>query len=145
MQSRVSILEQLLQVSEKQLHLVQLGDMTLLLQLLARKQKVLEAFEALERQLDPYRNIEPQDRTWTSEQERLDCDAAIQKGRELLAEILKLDQQSETELAQQKDDTLRQMQKMDTTGKAAAVYAKQNVRPVSPKNMSPHRFDFFTE
>ncbi|MCL2304583.1 MAG: hypothetical protein FWC43_04500 [Planctomycetaceae bacterium] len=145
LQSRVSVLEQMLRVSEKQLEVVRLGDMTLLLQLLARKRKVYDTFEELERQLDPYRNIEPQDRKWESEQQRLDSDAAIERSKELLAAILELDQQGEAELLRQKDDVQRQMQKMDTSGKAAAVYAKQNVVPVSPKIMSPHRFDFFTE
>ncbi len=142
MQSRVSILEQVLHLSEKQLNIVRLGDVSLLLQLLARKQKVFEAFEKLERDLDPFRNIAPRDRTWESEQERLDCDTAVRKCKELLAAILELDGQSEAELARQKDETERQIRKMDTSGKAASAYARQNIIPVSPKMLSATRLDF---
>ena len=145
LESQVSVLEQMLLISEKQLHIVQLEDMTLLLQLLGRKDKMCEAFKELERQLEPYKNIEPQDRKWESEQERLACDAVVRRRRELRDAILELDRQSETELARQMHDTQKQMRKMDTSGKAAAVYVKQNIVPVSPKSLSPHRFDFFSE
>ena len=141
-QAQIPLLEQMLRLSEKQLNLVQLSDMTLLLQLLAQKQKVYEMFEALRRQLDPYQDIKPQDRKWESEQERLDCEAAIQTSKELLAAIMELDRQSESDLARQKDEIQRQMRKMDTSGKAAVVYAKQNVIPVSPKTVSSTRLDF---
>ena len=142
MQSRVLVLEQILSLSEKQLNLVQLGDTTLLLELLARKQKMFETFETLEQQLDPYRNIEPQDRRWESEQERRDCETAILQCNELLAAVLELDQQSIPEFAQQKDEIQRKLKTMGTSGKAGAVYARQNIIPVSPKTLSPTRFDF---
>ena len=142
MQSRASLLEQMLRISEKQWNIAQSGDVTFLLEILARKQRAFEMFEELERQLDPYRNIEPQDRRWDCEQDRLDCDAANRHCKKLLEDILALDTQSEAELARQKDEAHRQLQVIDTSGKAATAYARQNIAPVSPKKLSPERFDF---
>ena len=142
MQSRASLLEQMLRISEKQLNAAKNGDVTILLEILARKQRAFEMFEELERQLDPHRNVEPQDRQWDCEQDRLDCDAANRQCKKLLEDILTLDTQSEAELARQKDEAHRQLQVIDTSGKAATAYARQNIAPVSPKKLSPERFDF---
>jgi len=141
-QAQIPLLEQILRLSEKQLNIVQLSNMELLIPLLAQKQKVYEMFEELRQQLKPYQNIEPQNRKWESEQERLDCEAAIQKSKELIAAILELERQCHAEMTRQRDDTKRQLQKIGASGKAATAYAKQDIKPVSTKTVSSTRIDF---
>lgn len=136
MQRRKTVLEVLLMVSEKQLKLVEIGDITTLLKLLARKQRYLDDLESVERSLDPHRGIAPEDRTWESEEERIECSSTIAKCDQLLAAIMELDKMSEQELGRQKDATQAQLQRTQSQGRAASAYARQNVAP-SPARKPP--------
>ncbi|MGL6226142.1 MAG: hypothetical protein ACRC10_05900 [Thermoguttaceae bacterium] len=142
MRDRVQVLEQILMVSEKQHGLVQRNDITTLLKILARKQKFLENLDQLERALDPFRDIDPRDRYWQTEQERLDCERAINRSQELLSQILEWDRQSETILEKMKQQTQLDLKRLDCGAKVAGAYARQNVTPQSPKKTSSDRFDF---
>lgn len=139
------MLGELLYASEKQWKFVQAGDTNLLLRLLAEKQKIFHSLEKIERELDPYRNIEPKDRQWENEQDRLDCDTAIQECNRLLEKIMETDKRSEAELIRQKDEIQKELNHSETSGRAAASYLKQNVPVPSPRQSSVVRFDFSVE
>ena len=58
------VLEQLRQLSRRQMDLIGEGDMTGLLSVLNVKQNLLVALQAVERDLDPFRQQDPDQRTW---------------------------------------------------------------------------------
>ena len=145
MTERASVLEQLLVVSQSQLKLVRGSDISSLLQLLARKQRFLDDLESCERALDPFRGIEPEKRKWDSGQDRDDCSNAMKKCEDLLKQILELDNTSESELGVIKDQTQARIKSLESCGRAANAYAKQDSSPYNATITSSIRLDFKSE
>ena len=145
MTERAVVLEQLLVVSHTQLKLVRGNDIASLLQLLARKQQFLDNLESCERALDPFRSIEAEKRKWDTDTDKDNCSVAMQKCNDLLKQILELDKTSETELAVMKDQTQARIQNMESGGRAANAYAKQDSKPYNATKISNNRFDFKSE
>ena len=124
--AREATLERLLLVSERQLRIVQEGNVSLLLQLLGHKQKLFGEFERIERKLDPHRNIPPEARRWSSEAERKEAEIAIAHCDQLLAEILRFDEQSVQVMSSQKSMVADQIRRVRQGSRLHAAYAKQN-------------------
>jgi hypothetical protein len=61
--AKLQVVEILLRLARRQLELVEAGDAAVLLKLLAAKQTVLDQLQALERQLDPFREQDPETRS----------------------------------------------------------------------------------
>ena len=87
-----TVLTQLHDLAQRQFSLAGEGDATALVSLLAVKQKLLDTLTALEERLNPFREQDPQTRTWNSPAERARCAAVAERSRTLLDEIMALDQ-----------------------------------------------------
>src|SRR5262245_60368549 len=94
--AKLQVLKILVQLSRRQIELIEAGEMTTLIKLLAAKQTVMAQLQAVEQELAPYRADDPEQRQWESPARRAACQAQAQLASDLLAETLALEQQAET-------------------------------------------------
>lgn len=111
------------ELGRQQHELVESGDMTRLLGLLAVKQRSLGELHELERELDPYRRQDPAQRVWSSDGERLKCASLADQSAQLLAEVLDNEKRCEEALRERRDETARQLAVVQTAGMARGAYA----------------------
>lgn len=119
------VLRRLAAASIRQLEIVRSGDMTRLLELLAQKQRLMDEFDAVKRQLVPFRDIPPSDRRWRDDEERRETGAAVNRCTRMLEEILRNDRRSTEELAERKTDVEEQLRRIRQGAQVNASYAKQ--------------------
>ncbi len=80
------ILAQLCQQGLRQLQLIDRDDLGELLQVLAVKQRLIAALEQTERNLDPFREQRPEERSWQTPADRDRCAKLLNDCEALLAE-----------------------------------------------------------
>ena len=97
-----------------------MGD---LMSLLARKQRLFDALRDVDRQLDPYRDQDPEARSWRCAEDRQRCARAVQCCDQLLSEVRRLEQQSERLLVRQRDDLALAVQTAHGATAARGAYA----------------------
>lgn len=121
---RLGILDRLHCVSERQMEVVRTGDIAALNELLGVKQRIFNELESVERELDPHRDILPENRKWNSEQERLDCQGLIERCEARLAAILRLDEESGRIMLEKRDALRKEIQKLNGQ-RASNAYVRQ--------------------
>lgn len=117
-------LMQLRELGRRQSDLIESGDMTQLLGLLAVKQRSIGALHELERQLDPYRAEEPSQRVWRLEAERVRCASLADQAARLLAEVLDLERRCEESLRRRRDEAAERLSVVQAAGAARGAYAE---------------------
>lgn len=114
---------QLRDLGRRQQELIETGDITQLLDLLAVKQRSIGELHDLERQLDPFRGDDPAGRVWNGEAERLRCASLADQASRLLAEVLDLERRCEESLRRRRDETAEQLAVVQAAGTARGAYA----------------------
>ena len=123
MDRKCEVLEQLHQLAQRQLAVVGEGGQTSdLLGVLAAKQGLLDQLQALQRQLDPYRQQDPDSRRWRTTRDRQRCAQVSGRCQALLGEVIELERRSETQLKSQRDRTAAQLRAVSTAAEARAAY-----------------------
>jgi hypothetical protein len=117
------VLEQLRQLVRQQNDLVAMGDLARLMSVLAAKESVLRSLLHIERQLDPFRPEDPDSRRWRSAEARARCQQVVERSQALLAEIMLLEKQGETELRQRRDDTAARLDAAHVALEAHRAYS----------------------
>jgi hypothetical protein len=107
------------------------GDMTALLDLLAAKQKPITQIQRLERALDPYRRQDPEQRVWRSPESRARCAETLAQCETLLAEVLNQEKYCEQALLRRRDEAARQLQGAHLAGQARQAYQAKPSLPLS--------------
>lgn len=115
-------LTQLRDMGRKQLELVREGSMTDLLDLLSAKQRVLLEIQRIERQLDPFRNQDPDQRPWRNADARQRCAQELAQCELLFGEIVVQEKQSEQALIRRRDETAAQLQGVHLASQARGAY-----------------------
>ncbi|MCE9607534.1 MAG: flagellar protein FlgN [Planctomycetia bacterium] len=108
----------------RQRELIDAGDMTQLLGVLAEKQRTIVQLQTLEQDLNPFRADDPERRAWSSEAERVRCASLAERSARLLAEILESEKRSEDVLRRRRDDTAEQLAAAQVSGTARGAYAE---------------------
>jgi hypothetical protein len=119
---KAQLLDLLRRLGEAQLSLVGEGDMTRLMQVLSSKDSLLQQLQHVERELDPYRDEDPDRRKWDSPELRQACREDAARCADLLAEIVALEKQSEAEMLRRRDATAAQLQNMYGSHEAQGAY-----------------------
>ncbi len=127
---RLGVLERLYCLSQRQLEIVRNGEITVLLDLLGTKQKILGELEAAERRLDPYRDTPPEKRVWNSREERHRCDQLVKSCETALAAILECDRTSERLMKEKKDDVQKELQRLNGR-RVSTEYVRQTTANVA--------------
>jgi hypothetical protein len=115
-------LAQVRDLGHRQLELIQEGDMTRLLDLLAAKQRLIHQLQRLERALDPFRAEDPTARVWRDPRRRQQCAEDIRECEALLAEILSREKHSEAALVHRRDETATRLQGVHLATQARGAY-----------------------
>ena len=124
--SEEEILQRLLLVSQRQLEIVEAGNITVLIQYLGMRQQLWGEFELLEQQLGPHKGIAPESRSWKSAAERQLTESALNRCKDLLEKILENDQICLTKTAAQKDEVEKQLHRVQRGGNVALAYMRQS-------------------
>ena len=132
------ILVQLRDLSRRQVALVGAGETVSLLGLLATKQTLIEELTQTDRQLDPFRSQDPEKRRWRTPDGRRICQEAAQSCTSLLAEIMLLEQHSETDMLRRRDMAASRLQGAHSADQARHAYAR-------PASVSRGQLDLSSE
>ena len=132
------VLVQLRDLAGRQLTLIDEGDMTALLGLLATKQKLLAGIQQLERQLDPFRDQDPDSRIWRNPADREQASQMAAQCASMLEETMKLETQGETALSSRRDEAATRLQ-----AASGASHARQAYLQARPPRTG--RFDLCSE
>jgi len=116
------LLAQLRDVGRRQLELIEAGDLTQLLRLLASKQRLLTGLHAVERQLDPFRRDDPERRPWRTGAERLRCAELAEACNALLADVVAGEKQSESRMRLRRDEAAVRLQGVHQATQARQAY-----------------------
>lgn len=130
--AKLKILELLVGLAQRQLALVDDGEIADLVKLLAAKQTVLSQLQLLERQLDPFRPQDPEARRWPTADDRSRCQLAAHRCDELLTEALRLEKQGEAVMLRRRDAAAAVLQGVSDAALVQAAYAAPLSGSVSP-------------
>lgn len=117
-------LRRLYELAQRQHALIDAGEMTALLNVLAEKQRVIGDLQLCEQGLDAFRADDPARRVWSSEAERLRCANLVERSAGLLEEVLACEKLCEETLRRRRDETAEQLTTVQTAGFARHAYAE---------------------
>lgn len=134
--SKHACLERLGTLSRRQQELIDCGDVTALLALLAAKQRELEQLHEFERRLDPFRGQDPLERRWSSEAERLRCASLSDQSQRLLEEVMETERRCEEALRRRRDEAAQQLAVVHAAGTARNAYLDETAPAGSSLDLS---------
>ncbi len=121
------VLLQLRELGKRELGFATEGDAGMLLQLATAKQHLVTALQMVERQLNPYRDDDPDRRAWRSQADRGACAEQADECRGLLAEVVTLEKAHERAMQQRRDAVAAQLRSAVSARQAAGAYQKYRV------------------
>jgi hypothetical protein len=120
--ARHACLVQLRDLGRRQMELIDQGNVTGLLDLLAIKQKPLNDIRRIEKALDPYRAQDPEKRQWPSADDRAACARIVAECDKMLKEIVLQEKHCEETMVQRRDATAVQLERLRAAGQAHGAY-----------------------
>ena len=129
-QRKLTILTLLARLGNQQLALIDGGDMTLLLKLLAAKQTLLSQLQELERRLDVFRDDDPEARIWASADARAECQRQATECNLRLNEVVELEKQAERQMILRRDSAAARLQGVHSAAEARLAYAAGAAEPL---------------
>lgn len=132
------ILVQLREIGVRQQKLADDSQTTSLLQLLGAKQHLIGALQIVERNLRPFQEEDPEQRTWRTQDERADCARRAQECQQLLAEVMELERQQEAKMVERRDEVIERLRRAGSAQHAATAYGEhRRVAPVANAPVQP--------
>jgi flagellar biosynthesis/type III secretory pathway chaperone len=119
---KLAILEQLRDLSRRQSDLIEDSDVQRLLSVLSAKQTLLNELQRLQRQLEPFRQQDPESRRWRSPQDRQRCRQLAERCEALLGEIMLVEKQSESEMVRRRDAAVARLEETHSSAEATRAY-----------------------
>lgn len=128
-EAKLSCLTQLRDLSSKQLDLIRRSEMSVLMNVLAAKQRTLTTLQRLEAAIDPYRDENPEERPWRTPELRSRCSENNTRCDTLLQEIVKIEKESEATLVSRQAEVSHALQGMHAASEARGAYADDATEP----------------
>jgi hypothetical protein len=122
-EGKLQVLEIMVRLARRQLDLIDAGEMTALVKLLAAKQTVMSQLQVVEQKLAPFRDEDPERRIWRSPAERIVCQDRAKRSRTLLAEAIELERRAEHAIVARREHTAAALAALQTASDARAAYA----------------------
>ncbi len=116
------VLIELRELSRRQVDVIDGGDTSKLISILAAKQKHLNRLQEIQRGLDPFRDQDPESREWRVPDDRERCRAAAERCEALLREIMIVERQCESNLIVRRDAAADQLQGTHRANEARTAY-----------------------
>ena len=118
-------------LGRKQFELIDTGEMTALLDLLAVKQRSLVQLQKIERSLDPFRDQDASQRRWHNESDRRTCVEQLQQCEVLLGESITQEKCSEEKLRRRRDEAAKRLHGVHQSGRARGAYTAGTPREIN--------------
>ena len=119
------VLVQLCELGRRQKEIVDRGETTMLLELLATKQKMISVLQQVERELAPFHAEDPDARVWPESDARARCAKQSAECNQLLEAIVVLERDSADRMTVRRDDVAAQLQHVYAAGQARDAYEAQ--------------------
>lgn len=119
------VLVQLREIGRRQTDLVNGGEITSLLKLLAGKQHLIVALQKLESELKPYYGQNPDARIWQSPADRTQCAMLASECNAILEEIVALEKQGAEQMNARKNEVAEQLQQVHAAAHVRNAYQAQ--------------------
>ena len=150
---RHACLLQLRELGQKQSAMIDAGEMGALLRLIAAKNRLIVAMQAIETELAPFHDQDPDSRNWSTPQARAACAEQAAQCRVLLEEVMRLEQENEQLMTSRRDQVASQLQASQAASTARGAYqAQQLAAPHMPRSIgaaatphNPQRLDLRSE
>ena len=120
---KLAVLERIREISRRQLEVVDVSEPSELMTVLAGRDRLLKVLHAIEREIDPFRGEDPDQRVWRSPEARRACRQAADRSDALLDEIMLFDKQVESELRRRRDHTAEQLNAAQSATQARKAFA----------------------
>jgi flagellar biosynthesis/type III secretory pathway chaperone len=134
--ARLAVLRKLLEFAERQIAAIDDSDLSTLLRLLAGKQQLVEQLQQLDRALLPYQQQDPETRRWPSPEHRTSCQQQARRCEAVLQEILRVEQQAEAIMQQQRIATAQRLDSLQHAGHAQRAYVATPAAATSRLDLS---------
>jgi len=121
---KLDCLQQLWRLSEQQNELIDIGELNQLMKVLAAKQRLLNHLREVEKKLDPFRDDDPEQRTWRTPDDRKHCAAMVDQCEQLLGQVMRHEQQCEGQLRHRRDEAARRLQGVHVASQARDAYVQ---------------------
>jgi hypothetical protein len=121
-ESKLRVLSQLRELTLRQAPLIAADDARTLLRIFAAKQKLLEEIHRLDRELEPFRSQDPEDRKWRSPDARSKCAASAERCRQLVEEIKHSELRDRADLIERRDAAGRRLDEAHAAAAAREAY-----------------------
>lgn len=131
---KTRLVVELHRVLNKQREMIDAGQIDLL-SLLAIKQKLLDALTSVDRQMDPFRSQDPEQRLWESTEARHQCRDEAQQCEELFLQVKQMEAYCMSEMQRLQAKTQEQLQGVNSAKQAAQAY-EQNYNSIAPTRNS---------
>lgn len=122
MVKRRKCLTQLRDLGLRQAQLIAAGEVTELLRLASAKQQLIVALQALERGLAPFQEQDPESRPWESAEARARCASDAALCRELIQQVMTMEQEGERQMTARRDDVAHQLRSVAAGGRVREAY-----------------------
>jgi flagellar biosynthesis/type III secretory pathway chaperone len=119
------VLVELCDVGHRQREIIERGETTALLELLAAKQSMIALLQQVECDLAPFHAEDPDARHWLSAGERQHCAERAAECNRLLAEVVDLERASADRLAIRRNEVAAQLSQVYAAGQARNAYEAQ--------------------
>lgn len=136
-------LSQLRDLGLKQAELISASEMGELLRLIAAKNQLIVALQAIERELTPYHAQIAENRQWSSPEARAKSSSLAAECSRVLEEVMHLERDNEENMTLRRDQVAGQLQAAQATSAARGAYQAQqqlrgpHTRPPYP-SLSPN-------
>lgn len=120
---KLHLLRSARELSIQQVEVMQSDDVATLLTVLSRKSEILDTLKTLQKELDPYRNQQPEDRRWDSAEGQAACRTTFEEIDRLLEELSQMDNQALDQMTQQRDAMASQIAQFATAEAVQNAYA----------------------
>ena len=124
-----AILTQIQGLAERQAQLVREGDIGRLVSLLAAKQLFLDHLQKVEKQIEPFRSQNPEQREWRSPELRRQVRQAATESEKLLQQIMHAEQECESQLIHRCDDAAARLQGIHDSAQTRTAYLQSGQPP----------------
>lgn len=125
-QQRWEILHRLLEISRKQMHAIESGQMSDLMRILSEKQRPLNDLFAIADQLRVAMDDDPERRHWSTASSRQRCREQQNECEQMHLELLAIEAECESNLSRNRQQVQERLAKVDAGWQAASGYAESS-------------------
>jgi len=122
MAKRRKCLTQLRDLGLRQSQAIGAGEISDLLKLVAAKQQLIGALQALEKQLTPFHDDDPDNRPWPTAEARAACASDAEACRQLIRQVITMEHESERQMTARRDEAASQLRLVAAGGRVREAY-----------------------